>query len=84
MGKKIKRDRIEVIGEVVESFRSARFLVKLNANSAETVVSCTLCGKMKENYIKIVPGDTVVVELCPYDMTSGRIISRGKQRMAAE
>ncbi len=73
---KVKRDRLKFTGTVLESFRSARFSVKLHIDSSDVVVQCTLCGKMKENYIKIVPGDAVEVELCEYDMTNGRIVTR--------
>ena len=72
---KVKRDRLKFNGTVLESFRSARFSVKLHTEG-EVIVQCTLCGKMKENYIKIVPGDSVEVELCEYDMTNGRIVTR--------
>jgi len=76
--KRVKRDRIEFDGIVLEAFRSARFSVKLKTDTGDgTIVTCTLCGKMKQNFIKIVPGDPVRVELCAYDMTNGRIISRG-------
>lgn len=73
---KVKRDRLRFTGVVVEAFRSAMFSVKLHVDAADVVVKCTLCGKMKENYIKVVPGDFVDVELCEYDMSKGRIISR--------
>ena len=75
---KTKRDRIKFSGVVVEAFRSARFDVKLNIENSEVIVQCTLCGKMKENYIKVVPGDNVDVEVCEYDMSKGRIISRSR------
>ena len=76
--KEPKRDRIKAKGIVIESFRSALFSVKLNIEKSDTevIVQCTLCGKMKQHYIKVVPGDKVEVELCEYDMSKGRIISR--------
>jgi len=76
--KENKRDRIKTKGVVIEGFRSALFSVKLNLENKDTevIVQCTLCGKMKQHYIKVVPGDKVEVELCEYDMTKGRIVSR--------
>jgi translation initiation factor IF-1 len=71
---RVRRDRLRVTGVVEESFRSAVFSVRLDVGN--TIVQCTLCGKMKENYIKIVSGDAVEVELCEYDMTKGRIVTR--------
>jgi len=75
---RVKRDRLRFSGVVVEAFRSAMFDVKLNVESSDVIVQCTLCGKMKENYIKVVPGDSVEVELCEYDMSKGRIMSRAR------
>lgn len=76
---KVKRDRLEVYGIVLESHKSALFSVRLKQDemsSSEVVIQCTICGKMRENFIRIVPGDAVRVELSPYDMTKGRIVSR--------
>jgi len=80
--KRVQKDKILFQGTVIESFRSAKFSVRIHTDanvegaSSEIVVLCSLCGKMKENFIKIVPGDVVEVELCEYDMTNGRIITR--------
>ena len=66
---------IEVEGTVVEPLPNAMFRVELpNGHRVLAHVS----GKMRMNYIKILPGDKVIVELSPYDLTRGRIIYRAK------
>ncbi len=65
----------EVEGTVVEPLPNAMFRVELpNGHRVLAHVS----GKMRMNYIKILPGDKVIVELSPYDLTRGRIIYRAK------
>lgn len=71
-----KEDTIEVNGTVVEPLPNAMFKVKLENNQ---VILCHISGKMRMFYIKILPGDTVRVELTPYDLTKGRIIYRYKK-----
>ena len=66
-------DSIELEGIVDESFRGGRFNVKLDNGH---VVNCHLSGRMRKNYIKIIPGDSVTVELSPYDLSNGRITWR--------
>lgn len=66
---------IEVDGEVLESLPNTLFRVKL-ANGR--IVLCHLSGKMRLNYIRIMPGDRVKIEMTPYDATKGRIIYRGR------
>lgn len=63
----------EVIGEVIEALPNTLFRVKLGD---EKVILCHLSGKMRMNYIKIMPGDRVRVEMTMYDQTKGRIIFR--------
>lgn len=63
-----------VEGEVVENLPNTLFRVKLN--NSEKVILCYLSGKMRKNYIKILPGDKVRFELTPYDLNRGRIIFR--------
>ena len=76
-GKKVKRDRIELNGIILEAHRSANFTVEVDtSDDQKMIVTCTLCGKMKENYIKVVPGDKVKVEVSPYDTSKGRIVHR--------
>ncbi|MBI2617363.1 translation initiation factor IF-1 [Candidatus Gottesmanbacteria bacterium] len=63
----------EVIGQVVEALPNTMFRVKL---TNDRVILCHLSGKMRMNYIRILPGDRVRVEITPYDQTKGRIIFR--------
>mmetsp|Transcript_353 Transcript_353/g.446 ORF Transcript_353/g.446 Transcript_353/m.446 type:complete len:153 (+) Transcript_353:96-554(+) len=69
-----KEDVIEVDGVVKESLPNAMFRVELEAN--QQVVLATISGKIRKNYVKILVGDTVQVELSPYDLTRGRITFR--------
>lgn len=66
---------IELDGVVKESLPNTLFRVELDNGS---VVLCHLSGKMRMNFIKILPGDKVRVEMTPYDKTKGRIVYRGK------
>ena len=61
-------------GSVVENLPNTLFKVKLG--NSERVILCYLSGKMRKNYIKILPGDKVRLELTPYDLNRGRIIYR--------
>lgn len=68
-----KDDIIEVEGKVVELLKGGDFKVELtNGHTVEAHVS----GKMRMNKIRILPGDTVVLEMSPYDLTRGRITYR--------
>ncbi len=70
-----KKERIEVEGKVIECLPNAVFRVEL-ANGHQ--VMAHISGKMRLHYIKILPGDTVVVELSPYDLNRGRVTYRYK------
>ena len=70
-----KEDIIEMPGEVVEKLPNAMFKVKLE-NDHELL--CTISGKMRKYYIRILPGDKVTVEISPYDLSRGRISYREK------
>ena len=70
----MKSDVIVVEGEVVENLPNTLFKVQLN--DSEKVMLCYLSGKMRKNYIEILPGDKVKIELTPYDLDRGRIIYR--------
>jgi translation initiation factor IF-1 len=70
-----KEPGIEVDGEIVETLPNAMFRVKLEN---EHVVLAHVSGKMRMHYIKILPGDTVKLELSPYDLSRGRITYRYK------
>ncbi|MFT3901420.1 MAG: translation initiation factor IF-1 [Gordonia sp. (in: high G+C Gram-positive bacteria)] len=64
---------IEAEGTVVEALRNAMFRVELDNGH---VVLAHISGKIRKNYIKIVPLDRVLVEISPYDLTRGRIVFR--------
>ena len=66
---------IEIEGSVVESLPNAMFRVELTNGH---VVLAHISGKMRQHYIRILPGDRVIVELSTYDLTRGRIIYRYK------
>jgi translation initiation factor IF-1 len=70
-----KEDVIELEGTVTEALRNATFRVEL-ANGHEILAQ--ISGKLRMNYIRIVPGDKVTVEMSPYDLTKGRITWRAK------
>lgn len=70
-----KEGVIEVEGRVIEALRNATFRVELTNGH---VVLAQISGKMRKNYIRILPEDRVVVELTPYDLTRGRISYRYK------
>jgi len=70
-----KADVIEIEGKVVEKLPNAMFQVEL-ANG-HTVLA-HISGKLRMNYIRILPGDKVTLEMSPYDLTKGRIIWRDK------
>jgi translation initiation factor IF-1 len=70
-----KEDAIQMDGEVVETLPNTTFRVKLKNGH---VVTAHISGKMRKNYIRILTGDTVTVEVTPYDLTKGRIVYRGR------
>ncbi len=67
-------DTVVVEGEVIENLPNTLFRVQLK--QIDKVILCYLSGKMRKNYIKILPGDKVRVELTPYDPDRGRITYR--------
>ena len=72
-----KQDVIELDGIVTEALPNTIFKVKLENNHE---ITAHISGKLRMNYIRILPGDKVIVELSPYDLTKGRITWRGKSR----
>ena len=70
-----KTDVIEIEGTVVEKLPNAMFRVKLEN---EHEVLAHISGKLRMNFIKILPGDKVTLEMSPYDLSKGRIIWRDK------
>ena len=70
-----KEDAIEVMATVVETLPNAMFKMKLETNHE---VLAHVSGRMRKNFIRILPGDRVAVELSPYDLNRGRIVYRYK------
>ena len=69
------KDNVLVVeGEVIENLPNTLFKIKLD--QSEKVILCYLSGKMRKNYIKILPGDRVRAEMTPYDLNRGRIVYR--------
>lgn len=70
-----KEDHIEMEGVVKETLPNTTFRVELENGH---VVTAHISGRMRKNYIRILTGDTVTVQLTPYDLTKGRITFRSK------
>ena len=70
-----KDDVIEVDGKVIEKLPNATFQVQLDNGHK---ILAHISGKLRMNFIRIIPGDKVLVEMSPYDLTKGRIIWRDK------
>lgn len=70
-----KEDVIEVEGKVVDKLPNAMFRVELENGH---VITAHISGKLRLNFIRIIPGDKVLIEMSPYDLTKGRIIWRDK------
>lgn len=70
-----KEDHIEMAGTVAETLPNTTFRVKLDNGH---VVTAHISGRMRKNYIRILTGDKVTVQLTPYDLTKGRITFRDK------
>jgi translation initiation factor IF-1 len=68
-----KQDSIEVEGKVVEPLPNAMFRVEIEGGHK---VLAHISGRMRINFIKILPGDRVLLELSPYDLSRGRIVRR--------
>ncbi len=75
MSRMAKEDVIEVEAVVVETLPNAMFNVKLQN---DVVILAHVSGKIRMNYIRILPGDRVTVQISPYDLTRGRITYRHK------
>ena len=72
-GQSGKKDVIELEGKVIENLPNAIFRVQLDSGQ---VVLGHLAGKMRVNMIRVLPGDRVIIEMTPYDLSKGRIIRR--------
>ena len=71
-----KEDAIEVMATVIEPLPNAMFRVELENNKHQVLAHVS--GRMRKNFIRILPGDKVAVELSPYDLSRGRIVYRYK------
>ena len=69
----MKEEKLIVEGKVIETLPNTMFRVEIEGGH---VILTHLCGKMRMNYIKILPGDRVRVEMSQYDLSRGRIIYR--------
>ena len=69
-----KQDCITMTGQIIEALGNSMFKVELDTNGMEII--CYISGKMRMHYIKIMVGDRVKVEMSPYDLTKGRIVTR--------
>ena len=70
-----KEDNIELEGLVIETLPNTTFKVKLENDH---IITAHISGKMRKNYIRILTGDKVKVEMSPYDLSNGRITFRGR------
>ena len=71
------KEVIEVEGRVLEALSNANFKVELiGENYKGHTITAHISGKIRMNYIRILPGDVVTIEMTPYDLTKGRIIYR--------
>ena len=70
-----KQDVFELQGTVTEALPNTKFKVELENGK---IIEAHISGKLRMNFIRILPGDKVTVELSPYDLTKGRITWRGK------
>ena len=74
-----KEEAIEMEGTIIECLPNTNFKVKLEN---EHIVNAHISGRMRKNYIKILLGDRVTVQLTPYDLSKGRIVFRSKDAKA--
>ncbi len=70
-----KEEAIQVEGRVREALANTQFRVELDNGH---LVTAHVSGRMRKNFIRIIPGDKVTVELSPYDLTKGRIVYRAR------
>lgn len=68
-----KQENISLTGDVLEELGNSMFKVELDSGHQ---ILCTISGKIRKNYIRILAGDKVKVEVSPYDLTRGRIVTR--------
>ena len=74
--KMAKEEALQLEGVVTESLPNANFRVKLDVDGR--VILAYLSGKMRQHYIKVLPGDKVMISMSPYDLSKGRITYRSR------
>ncbi len=72
----MKKNNIEIKGIIIETLPNTMFKVKLENGK---IIIAHISGRMRKNYIRILTGDKVIVEITPYDLNKGRIIFRNKK-----
>ena len=75
----VKQDVIELEATVVAALPNAMFRLKLSSEQGEHEILGLISGKMRQHYIRILPGDRVTVQISPYDLTRGRIVYRHRR-----
>ena len=70
-----KQDNLSFNGTVLEELGNSMFKVELDLENSPTIL-CTISGRIRKNYIRIMAGDRVKVDVSPYDLTKGRIVTR--------
>jgi translation initiation factor IF-1 len=73
-----KGNAIQMEGLIVKALPNTMFLVECKMDDNKLEVLATISGKMRKHFVRILPGDTVLVELSPYDLKRGRIIYRNR------
>lgn len=76
-----KEEHIEMEGTVIEALPNTMFRVKLDNGH---IIIAHISGKMRKNYIRILTGDSVMVEMTPYDLSKGRIIYRSLDKKKSD
>ncbi len=71
-----KTEAIEMEGTVIQALPNAKFMIEVKVGDDNHRVLCHISGKMRKHYIRILPGDRVLIDVSPYDLTRGRIIYR--------
>ena len=72
----MKQESLEFEGTVKQELGNSMFTVLLDNSPNDNTILCTISGKIRKNYIKIMVGDRVKIEMSPYDLTKGRICQR--------
>ncbi len=72
-----KEEHIEMVGTVIETLPNTMFRVELENGH---IITAHISGRMRKNYIRILTGDKVKIELTPYDLNKGRIVFRDKDK----